>query len=107
MNATWSIQFAAQCHSIEDEGFSCMVCGADATGHAVVNGGPHDGRCLAVLCRRHASDVGWAEFRERLVEWGTANLLSLDGGPGDDGSPEVWHRDHLDPLPNDEHGTGW
>lgn len=101
------MRFAATCATIENAGYACMVCSAPATGHVTVQGGPHEGRCLAVLCRRHGSEVGYDEFKVRLIEWMMADLLAPDGGPGPDGAPEVWHRDHLDPLPSADHGEGW
>lgn len=85
-----------------------MACNAaDATGHVTVAGGPHDGRCLAVVCRRCASpeDDG-QRVRTMLVAHAMLNLIDVDLGPGPWGEPEVWHRDHLDPLPQHHHDGG-
>lgn len=80
-----------------------MVCGDHATGHCVVIGGEHDGRMISVVCLHHASPGGVKEFNARLREWLEAGLISPAYGPGDDGCPEVWHGDHLDPLPDHSH----
>lgn len=105
----WRLQFSASCPNIEGHDLSCSVdvCTDAATGHAVVVGGTHDGRCAAVLCARHASEDGYEEFREQLKTWLLTELLGVDGGPGENGAPEVWHVDHFDPLPQSEHGVGW
>ena len=105
-----SLTFSEQCGNIEGQGFACMVDEeAAAVGHVTVSGGAHDGRCLAVLCERHVSEDGYAEFEERLVEWMGGGLLGRDLGPGTNGVPEVLHRKpggewHRDPLPEHRHG---
>lgn len=100
MNAPdWSFRFSQRCATIEGVGYACMVCGLPATGHVNVHGGSNHGRCIAVVCAYHASEDGWPATRDRFSEWMVAHLMGVDGGPGDDGSPEVWHVDHLDPLP--------
>ena len=98
------VAFSANCPAITSLDLACQVCGDPATGHATVDGGRHDGRLLAVVCPLHASEDGSAAFRARLVDWMAADLLHADGGPGADGQPEVWHGDHLDPMPEHSHG---
>lgn len=105
----WSVSFSADCPNVRGFGFRCMICGAEATGHATVHDGPHDGRCLAVLCPGCASEEGWEPFKAALLHWTGAGLIGLaDGGPGPLGEPEVWHDDgigepHWDPMPSPEH----
>jgi hypothetical protein len=100
----WSINFASRCPRIAGRGDTCQVCDDDATGHATVAAGPHDGRCLAVVCARHASEDGWPEVKDRLAGWAGAGLLDVaTGGPGPHGEPLVWHRDHYDPMPSPGH----
>lgn len=100
-----SLHYSAHCPQIAGTGHLCMIDGeTPATGHVTVVGGPHDGRCIAVVCELHASPAGAADVKARLVEWLMADLLSpTDLGPGADGAPEVWHVDHLDPLPEHRH----
>ncbi len=111
-----SLTFSAQCANVEGQGFACMIddtAGGGpeaemAVGHVIVSGGPHDGRCLAVLCGHHASEAGYPEFKAKLVEWMMAGLLGADLGPGACGVPEVLHRRpdgrwHRDPLPEHRH----
>jgi hypothetical protein len=95
----WTVNFSADCPHIAGQGYRCMICDADATGHATVGGGTYDGRCLAIVCPRHASPEGWAEFKRRVARWLLDSQLEADGGPGPDGAPEVWHTDHWDPMP--------
>lgn len=108
-----SLTFAAQCVNVGGQGWLCMIDEAEpAVGHVTVTGGPHDGRCLAVLCARHVSEAGYREFRERLVDWMLAGLLSRELGPGAAGAPEVLHimpgddAPHRDPLPEHRHRGG-
>jgi hypothetical protein len=111
-----SLTFSARCGNVEGQGWACMVDDtagggpeADmAVGHVTVVGGPHDGRCLAVVCARHASEAGYGEFKARLVEWMVNGLLAHDLGPGPGGAPQVLHREpggewHRDPLPEHRH----
>jgi hypothetical protein len=103
------LRFSAQCGDVEGEGWACMVDEtAEAVGHVAVAGGPHDGRFLAVLCGRHASEAGLEEFMARLLEWMMAGLLGADLGPGPSGVPEVLHREpggdwHRDMMPEHRH----
>jgi hypothetical protein len=80
-----------------------MICQEPAAGHAAVDGGLWDGRFLALCCGRHASEDGWADFKAALLDWSDAGLISRNGGPGPAGAPEVWHRDHWDPIPTHQH----
>jgi hypothetical protein len=104
-----SLNFSAQCGNVEGEGWACMIDDtAEAVGHVTVVGGPYDGRFLAVVCGRHASEAGYTEVKERLVEWMVAGLLAHDLGPGAAGAPEVLHREpgggwHRDPMPEHRH----
>ena len=99
MGVGWSVTFSASCPHVADGGYQCMVCDTPATGHARVDGGPHDGRCIAILCPCHASEDGWEEFKDALVSWSQHGQFAIDGGPGMLGAPEVWHGDHWDPMP--------
>jgi hypothetical protein len=109
MSGPVSLTFSASCVNVAGQGWSCMVDeAAPAVGHVTVTGGPHDGRVLAVLCARHTTEDGYAEFKERLVEWMMAGLLSRELGPGANGVPEVLHREpggglHRDPMPEHRH----
>jgi hypothetical protein len=105
-----SLTFAAWCENVAGAEWACMVDEtAPAVGHVTVVGGPHDGRCLAVVCGHHASEDGYAEFKERLVDWMMAGLLSTELGRGAHGAPEVLHREpghwHRDPMPEHRHET--
>jgi hypothetical protein len=98
------LEFSACCPHVDGQGYACMVCEVAATGHVTVSGGPNHGRCLALLCRHHASSDGYEEVSERLVQWMLGGLLSIsDLGPGAAGAPEVTHHDHRDPLPEHNH----
>lgn len=99
----WGVSFSADCPHVRGEGYSCMICLAEATGHAAVEGGDHHGRFFAIVCPHHASEAGWAEVKWCMIDWMTAGLLARDGGPGPAGAPEVRHGGHLDPLPAHSH----
>jgi hypothetical protein len=114
----WEVNFSADCPHVNGCGYRCMICPQPATGHATVGGGPHNGRCLAIVCPRHASDDGWAEVKSALVTWAGLGLFEADGGPGVNGAPEVWHAPpggdggHFDPMHEHEHPppadlSGW
>jgi hypothetical protein len=95
----WGLKFSGDCPNVKGLGYACMVCEEPATGHAAVEGGHYDGRCVALLCAVHASPDGWTEFKMTLLRWGDVGLLDADGGPGPLGTPEAWHGDHWDPMP--------
>jgi hypothetical protein len=101
-----TLDFSAHCPHIVGEGYGCMVCAAGAAGHVRVSGGPHHGRCLALLCGHHASPSGYADVKNKLVQWMVAGLLATDLGPGRRGAPQVLHQGHLDPLPDHRHDGG-
>ena len=102
----WQANFSADCPAVAGHGFQCMICLRAATGHLTASGGPQDGRCVAVCCPRHASEAGWAEVKAKMMDWFVAGQIDpATGGPGPSGAPEVWHGDHWDPMPsNDHHG---
>lgn len=101
----WDFIVHSHCDNVEGEELTCMVCGEeDATGHVMVTSGPHDGRCLLLLCPACAQPERKAFLSTRLAQDVVADLLDITtGGPGADGEPEVWHRTHLDPLPQHNH----
>jgi hypothetical protein len=103
MTLTWMMNFSAHCPNVAGAGWRCMICPEeDATGHATVGGGLYDGRCIAVVCPRHAAEEGWPEVKEALVVWAGMGLLDpATGGPGPAGEPEVWHGDHWDAMPRE------
>jgi hypothetical protein len=103
----WGVTFSADCPRVNGTGHLCMInCQEPATGHAAVDGGPYDGRFLALVCGRHGSEDGWPEVKAALVSWAETGRLAGDGGPGSSGAPEVQHGDHWDPLPTHEHEHG-
>jgi len=105
-----ALKFSAYCPKVEGLGYDCMVCygvPVPATGHVTVDGGPNDGRCLAIVCPHHAREDGYADVKERLAQWLVTGLLAEDLGPGPAGAPEVRHRDHWDPVHEHRHdGAG-
>lgn len=105
MSVPWVMHASASCPNVIGWGYRCMIsyCPQEATGHVDVEGGPHNGRCFAVLCAHHASEEGVPAVKEQMVQWIICGLLTVLGGPGPNGAPEVWHRDHLDPLPTHTH----
>lgn len=98
-----TLGFSAHCSNVADLGYSCMVCSEPGTGHLTARGGLHHGRCLLVLCPRHASQEGYDEVKAVLVQQMMDELLSAELGPGPLGPPQVWHRDHWDALPEHRH----
>ena len=91
----WGVHVSRICQdTVAGSGMRCMIepCRADAAGHVVVEGGPHDGRCVAVTCLHHGSAEGFGAVREMLIHWAATGLLDLEtGGPGPHGEPQVWH----------------
>lgn len=100
---TPTLSFSAHCPRVVDMELTCMVCPEPATGHMLVKDGPNDGRCLMVLCPLHCSEEGYEDVKAKLVQHMLDGFLSTDLGPGPEGTPEVWHKTHWDPLPEHRH----
>jgi len=96
----WEVLISGTCAKVDGHGYQCMICpecGAQpATGHIVVDGGPHDRRILALTCRQHSAERGWEQVKAKMLAWADAGLLAADGGPGPSGSPTVRHEVNLE-----------